>query len=116
MGEQNVKKVVSAIQNADLNLQPVVDVKNPLLINVPLPPPTRESRDALIKKAKAVGNKALDELKAARLVSHKKISATKNAVRPDDFKKADKKLEEIVKKRKAELEGVIATALKSMEN
>ncbi|CCX16318.1 ribosome recycling factor-domain-containing protein [Pyronema domesticum] len=113
---ENVKKVVSAIQNADLNLQPVVDVKNPLLINVPLPPPTRESRDALIKKAKAVGNKALDELKAARLVSHKKISATKNAVRPDDFKKADKKLEEIVKKRKAELEGVIATALKSMEN
>ncbi|KAI5846873.1 ribosome recycling factor-domain-containing protein [Tricharina praecox] len=110
----NVKRVVSAIQIADLNLQPVVDAKNPQLVNVPLPPPTRDSRDAMVKQSKDVGHKALDALKNARLATHKKIQATKKTVRPDDLKKADKKMEDIVKKRKAELEAVIAAAQKGI--
>ncbi|KAF8543464.1 ribosome recycling factor-domain-containing protein [Trichophaea hybrida] len=110
----NVKRVVSAIQIADLNVQPIVDAKNPLLVNVPLPPPTRESRDRVSKQAKTVGDRALDAVKSARLVTHKKIMSAKKSTRPDDFKKADKKVEEIVKKRKAEMEAVIAAARKGI--
>jgi len=110
----NVKKVVSAIQIAELNLQPVTDTKNPLLIMVPLPPPTKESRTEAANQAAKVGNKAQDAVRNARLVTHKKIQAAKKGVRPDDFKKADKKMEDIVKKRKAEVEAVIAAARKGI--
>lgn len=95
-------------------MQPIVDPKNPLLVNVPLPPPTRESRDQVSKQAKSVGDKALDMVKAARLATHKKVMGAKKSTRPDDFKKADKKMEEIVKKRKAEVEAVIAAARKGI--
>ena len=112
---QRVKGIISAIQLANLNLQPVVDATNPLLIIVPLPPPTKESRDSNSKKAGSVGHKALEMLKEARLTTHKRFMAARKSVRPDDFRKADKKMEEIVKKRKAELEAIIAATRKKIE-
>jgi ribosome recycling factor len=94
-------------------LQPVVDSTNPLLINVPLPPPTKESRDANAKKAGQVLNKALEGLKSARLATHKKIMSVRK-VRPDEVAKADKKMEDITKKRKAEMEKTAAAAQKEI--
>lgn len=92
----------------------MVDAKNPQLVSIPLPPPTREGRDATVKQSKDIGHKALDAVKNARLAMHKKIQAAKRTVRPDDLKKADKKMEDIVKKRKAELETIIAAAQKGI--
>ena len=112
---QRVKGIVSTIQLAKLNLQPVVDAQNPLLITVPLPPPTKELRDTNSKKANTVGYRALEVLKEARLTTHKRFMAARRSVRPDDFKKADKKMEGLVKKRKAEMEAIIAAARKKIE-
>jgi hypothetical protein len=39
-----------------------------------------------------VGNKAQDAVRNARLATHKKIQAAKKGIRPDDFKKADRKI------------------------
>ena len=95
----------------------MVDAKNAQLVNVPLPPPTRESRDAMGKQALAVGHKAAEALGKARLAAHKKIQAARNskALRPDDVKKAEKRMEEISKKRKTELDATIAAAKKDIE-
>ncbi|KAA8894263.1 ribosome recycling factor-domain-containing protein [Sphaerosporella brunnea] len=109
----NVKRVVSAIQLADLNLQPVVDAQNPQVVNVPLPPPTKMARDANSKKAAQLLHKALDALKNTRLVTHKKIMGVRK-LRPDDVKKGEKKMEAIIKDRKKEMEDTVAAAQKEI--
>ena len=113
MCAQRAKSTISAIQLANLNPQPVVDATNPLLITVPLPPPTKESRDGNSKKAGSVGYKVLEMLKEARLATHTQFMAAQRSALPDDFRKADK-MEEIVKKRKAELEAIIAATRKKI--
>lgn len=111
----NVKKIVSAIQVAELNLQPVVDAKNPQLVNVPVPPPTMESRKEMGKRAVQVGAKAQDALRNARGATQKKLQAMKKKARPDDYKNAEKKMEDMVKKRKGELDVAVEKAKKTIE-
>jgi ribosome recycling factor len=108
-----VKRVVSAIQIADLNLQPVIDAQNPQLVNVPLPPPTKMARDGNSKRAGQVLYKALEALKGARLNTHKKVMSLRK-VMPDEVAKADKKLEKIIKERKKEMEDTVAKAQKEI--
>jgi len=110
----NVKKVISAIQTADLNVNPVVDAKNPQQVNVPLPPPTKESREAMAKQAGVIGQKAQDALRTARQKAHKKLQGAKKQMRADDYKKAEKRMEDIVKKHKTELEKSAEQARKAI--
>ncbi|KAI5798928.1 ribosome recycling factor domain-containing protein, partial [Geopyxis carbonaria] len=109
----NVKKVISAIQIADLNMQPVLDAKNPQLVNVPLPPPTKESRLEVVEKMVAAGNKAQDGLRNARAKTRKGLQSAERDMRPDDVKKVTKRLEDVVKARKTELESVVEKAKKA---
>ena len=111
-----MKKIISAIQVAELNLQPVVDAKNPQMVNVPVPPPTKESRGEMVKKAGEAGQKAQDGLRNARGGVQKKLQALKKKVRPDDMKVAEKRMEEVVKKGKAELEGLVEKARKMIQD
>jgi ribosome recycling factor len=83
-----------------------------LTITVPLPPPTKQSREATANKSQSLGFKAQEALKKARLTTHKKFQSEKRNVRPDDLKKAEKKMEEVVKKGKTEIENIVATAKK----
>ncbi|CUS07348.1 unnamed protein product [Tuber aestivum] len=112
----NVKHVIAAIQKTDLNVQPVPDPKNAQLINVPLPPPTKETRIEVANMVSKAGEKAMNLLRSARQDSHKLIKGLKKE-RPDDIRKADKQLDAVMKKVNAEAKKVIDDAKKgALEN
>ncbi|RPA89345.1 ribosome recycling factor [Choiromyces venosus 120613-1] len=112
----NVKHVIAAIQKADLNVQPMPDPKNAQLINVPLPPPTKETRMQVAEMVGKAGDKTMNLLRLARQDSHKLLKGLKKE-RPDDIRKADKQLEVVMKKVNAEAKKVVEDAKKgALEN
>lgn len=109
----NVKKLISAIQTANLNVTPVADANNVQLINVPLPPPTKESRTEAAKEATKAGQKAQDGVQSARAALNKKLQGIRKA-HPDDYKKMDKRMEEAVRKIKADVEKKVKEGSKAI--
>ncbi len=109
---------MSAIQGSkDLNLQPVQDAHNQSQLNVPIPPPTKESRDLAMAAASKTGETANMGVRNARGAMQKRLRSMelKKAVRPDDLKKAHKEMEKIVEKAVAEVKNVVDAARKAME-
>lgn len=119
VGERDhIKPIVSAIQNAkELNLQPVPDPHNSSQLNVPLPAPTKESRDASLAAAHEVGEKAKAAITAARGVMQKKLRQMeiKKTALPDELKKAHKEMEKVVQDAVADVKKTVDAARKGME-
>ncbi|TVY85812.1 Ribosome-recycling factor, partial [Lachnellula willkommii] len=97
--KEHLHPVMSAIQAAkDINLQPEVDAQNSSTqLNIRIPPPTKESRDQALAAAGKVGETAKAAVQTARSVQQKRLRGMelKRAVRPDDLKNAQKKMEKI---------------------
>jgi ribosome recycling factor len=119
IGEKDhVKPIISAIQNSkELNLQPVPDPHNPSQLNVPLPAPTKESRDAALAAAHDVGEAAKAAITGARGVMQKKLRQMeiKETALPDELKKARKEMEKIVQGAVADVKKTVDAARKGME-
>ncbi|TVY65536.1 Ribosome-recycling factor [Lachnellula suecica] len=119
VGEKDhLHPVMSAIQGAkDINLQPQPDAQNPNQLNVPIPPPTKESRDLALAAASKTGETAKAAVQSARSVNQKRLRGmeVKKLHRPDDIKKAQKQMETIVEKGTAEVKKVVDEARKNME-
>ncbi|KAH7391423.1 ribosome recycling factor-domain-containing protein [Cadophora sp. MPI-SDFR-AT-0126] len=119
VGEKDhVKPIISAIQGSkDLNLQPVQDAKNAAQLNVPIPPPTKESRDLALGAASKTGETANVGIRNARGAMQKRLRAMeiKKTIRPDDLKKASKEMEKIVEKAVADVKKTVDAARKGME-
>ena len=118
---QHVKPINSAIQsNNGLNLTPQPDPTgvNPLLIVLNIPPPTAESRKAVVHEAVKAGEKAGTSVKDARARQQKKLNAMKSSksARPDDLKKAGEKMEKVVEKGMGEVKRIVDGAKKVLEN
>lgn len=120
VGEKDhVKAVVSAIQGSpDLNLQPQQDAHNANQLNVPIPPPTKESRDRALQDASKAGEVANTGIRNARAAMQKRLRAMElaKAARPDDLKKAAKEMEKIVEKGTADVKKIVDAARKTMES
>lgn len=118
VGEHDhVKHIISSIQNSSLNLQPVQDPHNANQLNVPLPPPTKESRDAAQAAAQAAGTKAITAITNTRGVMQKhlrKMEIEKLAL-PDELKRAHKEMEKIVQEGQKKVKDVVKVAQKAME-
>ncbi|KAM3419965.1 hypothetical protein BST61_g3281 [Cercospora zeina] len=117
VGEKDhVKPVSSAIQSSSLSLTPQPDPtgQNPLLLVLNIPPPTAESRKAVIDEAVKAGDKASTSVKDARGKQQKKFRALQlnKSARPDDLKKAGTMMEKVVEKATAELKKVVDNAKK----
>jgi ribosome recycling factor len=111
--------VVSAVQGSkDLNLQPTPDTHNPLQLNVPIPPPTKESRDLALNAASKAGEAAHGNVRNARGDMQKRLNAMfkKKYARPDDLAKAGKQLEATIIKTSAEVKKMVDAARKTMEH
>jgi ribosome recycling factor len=109
---------MSAIQGSkDLNLQPQVDAQNTAQLNVPIPPPTKESRDAALVAAGKVGQNADMAVRNHRAAMQKKLRAMelKKTARPDDVRKAQKEMEKITEKGVADVKKAVDAAKKTME-
>ncbi|KAH9220589.1 ribosome recycling factor-domain-containing protein [Leptodontidium sp. 2 PMI_412] len=119
VGEKDhVKPIISAIQGSkDLNLQPVQDGNNAAQLNVPIPPPTKESRDLALSAASKTGDTANVGIRNARAALQKRLRAMeiKKTIRPDDLKKASKEMEKIVEKGVADVKKTVDAARKGME-
>ncbi|KAM0127455.1 hypothetical protein ACHAO1_009511 [Botrytis cinerea] len=118
VGEKDhIKPILSTIQSSTLSLQPTPDPQNPLALNIPIPPPTKESRDAALQAASKAGEIASNGVRNARGAMQKKLRAmeVKKTVRPDDSKKAHKEMEKVVEKGNGEVKKIVEAARKGME-
>ncbi|KAH8679821.1 ribosome recycling factor-domain-containing protein [Tricladium varicosporioides] len=116
--KEHVHAVTTAIQGAkDINLQPQQDSENENQLNIPIPPPTKESRDLALSQASKTGETAKTAVQAARAVQQKRLRAMelKKTVRPDDAKKAHKEMEKIVEKGVGDVKKAVDAARKGME-
>ncbi|KAL2005007.1 hypothetical protein VTN00DRAFT_2857 [Thermoascus crustaceus] len=115
--EDHVKPTNSAIIASDLSLTPQQDPHNPLQLNIPIPPPTKESRDRTVQAAKAAMEKAANTVRNARGVVHKRLQEIqkKKIARPDDVRKAHDQMEKIVEKGQKEVKDTFEAAKKALE-
>lgn len=100
-----------------MNLQPQQDAHNPSQLNIPIPPPTKESRELALAAASKAGELANMGVRNARGAMQKRLRAMelKKAVRPDDLKKAHKEMEKVVETGVTDVKRSVDAARKTME-
>nr|POF19930.1 ribosome-recycling factor [Quercus suber] len=117
--KEHVKPLSSAIQSSSLSLTPQPDPTgaNPLLLVINIPPPTAESRKAVVAEAVKAGEKAGTSLRDARGKQQKKLRAMQlgKSARPDDLKKAGAGMEKVVEKGSGEVKRIVDAAKKVLE-
>jgi ribosome recycling factor len=113
-----LKPITSAILTSDLSLTPQTDPQNALQLNIPLPPPTKESRNAVVAQATKAGEKALDAVRMARQGQQKRLRSMglQKSARPDDIKKAGEKMEKVVEKGNADVKRAVDASRKVLES
>jgi ribosome recycling factor len=116
---QHLKPITSTIQSANLNLTPQADPtgQNPLLLSIPIPVPTAESRKATVNAAAKAGDVANNAVRNARQGQQKKLRAMQLAksARPDDLKKAGTQMEKVVDKGVQEVKKIVDAAKKALD-
>ncbi|KAL2824553.1 Hsp70 protein-domain-containing protein [Aspergillus cavernicola] len=115
--ESYLKPISSAILSSNLSLTPQADPHNALQLNIPIPPPTKESRDQTVLAAKAAMEKAASSVRDSRGVVHKRLQdmMKKKIARPDDARKSQDKMEKLAEKGQKEVKDLFEAARKAME-
>jgi ribosome recycling factor len=82
-----------------------------------VPPPTAEGRAAAQADAKRAHQRAAERVQEARAAKHKKLQEMKGskALRADDWAKAHKEMEEVVRKGAGEAKRLWEEARKAIE-
>ncbi|KAI1656940.1 ribosome recycling factor [Daldinia decipiens] len=109
-----VKPIMSAVQaSSDFNQQPQRDPDNELELILKIEP---ETRDDLLKRAKAVCNDWRDRVRSVRQKRDKQhVTWRKNSeIGPDLKRLADKELDKIIKAKMAEIDDLEKDAIKSL--
>ncbi|KAF1845123.1 ribosome recycling factor [Cucurbitaria berberidis CBS 394.84] len=117
--EAHIKPITSAIAASPHSLTPLSpESSNPLTIQVPLPPPTGESRRAAVESAGKASERADKWIQNARQEHNKKLRKYElhRDVLPDDLQKAKKRMEEVVKKGHGEVKRIADGAKKVLES
>ncbi|KAF2089491.1 ribosome recycling factor [Saccharata proteae CBS 121410] len=117
--EDHIKPLMSAIQASPYSLTPQIPKPDaPTTITVPIPPPTGDSRRQAIDAAHQAAQKADKDIHNARAAHQKKLRSFQvgNEVRPDDIKKAQKMMEDVVKKGSAEVKRITDGAKRVLES
>ncbi|KAH6633037.1 ribosome recycling factor domain-containing protein [Boeremia exigua] len=99
--DAHIKPITTAIAASPHSLTPLApDQNNPLTIQVPLPPPTGDTRREAIESARKAAEKADAMVQRARQDHNKLVRKydLNKEVRPDDIQKAKKRMEEVVKR------------------
>ncbi|KAF7593884.1 hypothetical protein BBP40_010695 [Aspergillus hancockii] len=115
--EDHIKPITSAIVSSNLSLTPQPDPHNGLQLNIPIPPPTKESRDQTVGVAKAAMEKATAAVRDSRGSLHKRLQdmQKKKVARPDDVRKAQEQMEKLTEKGQREVKDLFEAAKKAME-
>jgi ribosome recycling factor len=116
---QHIKPITSAIAASPHSLTPLTpEASNPLTIQVPLPPPTGETRRAAVESAVKASERADKWIQTARQEHHKRLRKYElnKEVLPDDLQKAKKKMEEVVKRGHTEVKRISDGAKRVLES
>ncbi|KAJ5986836.1 hypothetical protein N7451_011201 [Penicillium sp. IBT 35674x] len=115
--EEHIKPVTSAIISSNLSLTPQPDPHNALQLNLPIPPPTKESRDQSVHAAKQAFEKAASTVRDSRGAMHKRLQdlQKKKLARPDDVRKAHDQMEKATDKGQKEVKDLFDAAKKTLE-
>ncbi len=116
---QHVKPITSAILSSDHSLNPTPPTPEaPTTITVPVPPPTSESRQAIVASVGKSAEVANNAIRNARQSHHKRLRALQleRKIRPDDLRKANAAMEKTVEKGVAEVKKVADRARKTLES
>ena len=90
---------------------------NPLLISVPVPPVTAETRNLAKQEAKKMFDRASTDVRNARGDAQKRFRRMEleKLVIQDELRKAHKQMEEVVKKGQDDVKKVYEGSLKALE-
>ena len=116
--ESYVKPVNTAIVTSNLNLTPHGPTsEQPLTLTIQVPPPTGESRMAAVEAARREEENALGRIKEARGKHQKRLRAfgVSKSVRPDDLQKAQRLMEDAVKRGNEDVKRVVEDARRVLE-
>lgn len=115
--ETHVKPLVGAIMASEHSLNPEVDANNPLLVLVPVPPATAETRAQAVVEAKKCLDKASLEVRNARGDAQKRFRKMElnKLVIQDELRKAHKSMEDVAKKGQDEVKRVFDAAVKTLQ-
>jgi ribosome recycling factor len=116
---KHIKPISTAIAASPHSLTPLTpEPSNPLTIQVPLPPPTGESRRMAVESAVKASERADKLIQQGRQEHNKKLRKFElnRDVLPDDLQKAKKKMEEVVKKGHEEVKRISDGAKRVLES
>ncbi|KAJ5147709.1 uncharacterized protein N7443_000703 [Penicillium atrosanguineum] len=115
--EEHIKPLTSAIVSSNLSLTPQPDAHNPLQLNIPIPPPTKESRDQNVRAAKQAFEKAASTVRDCRGALHRRLQEMqkKKLARPDDVRKAHDQMEKATDKGQKDVKDMFEAARKTLE-
>ncbi|KAL4969207.1 Hsp70 protein-domain-containing protein [Aspergillus stella-maris] len=115
--DSHMKSINSAILSSNLSLTPQQDPHNALQLNIPIPPPTKESRDQTVLAAKAATERAAQSVRESRGVLHKRLQEVikKRLAQPDEARKSHAKMEKLAEKGQKEIKDLFDAAKKAME-
>lgn len=115
--QKHVKPISSAVISSNLSLNPQPDTHNGLQLNIPIPPPTKESRDKTVQHAKAAMEKASGTIRDSRGAVHKRLQEMqkKKIARPDDVRKAHDNMGKLTEKGQKEVKDLFEAAKKALE-
>lgn len=90
----------------------------PTTLTIQLPPATGESRQAALDEAQKFASQAKDAISAERLKHHKTMKSMEKSkkVRPDDFQKAHKMMEDVVKRGNDEVKRITDGSKRVLES
>ena len=114
---QHTKPIASAIMASNLSLTPQQDSYSPFQLNIPIPPPTKESRDQTVQIAKQAMEKAAGTVRDARGAIHKGLqnAQKKKTATPDQVHKAAQQMEKITDKAQKDVRAVFESSKKALE-
>jgi ribosome recycling factor len=114
---QHLKPISNTILSSQHSLVPAADAQNPLLLNIPVPPPTAESRAQAAAEAKKSMERASLEVRTARGDAQKryrKMELAKKVI-VDELRKAHEGMEKVAQKGQEEVKKVYEQAIKGLE-
>ncbi|KAG9187399.1 hypothetical protein G6011_05270 [Alternaria panax] len=117
--EAHIKPISTAIAASPHSLTPLTpEATNPLTIQVPLPPPTGETRRLAVAEAVKASERADKAIQKGRQEHHKKLRKFQlnREVLPDHLQKAETKMEEVVKKGREEVKRISDGAKRVLES
>lgn len=112
-----MKPISSAIISSTLSLTPQQDPHNPFQLNIPIPPPTKESREQTVQVAKVAMEKAMTAVRDVRGTVHKRLqnAQKKKTSTPDQVHKTHDQMEKITEKAQKDIRSFFESSKKALE-